>query len=105
MDDLSLTLDAGDLFGSIGHNGAGKTTTLKCVAGILPFEAGEIFIDGKSVKAQPIECKRVTAYIPDSPDFYEYLTGIHTWLSSPMFSACPKVTGRRPSADMPACSS
>jgi ABC-2 type transport system ATP-binding protein len=76
VDDLSLTLEPGDLFGFIGHNGAGKTTTLKCVAGILPFEAGEIIIDGKSVKAQPIECKRVTAYIPDSPDLYEYLTGI-----------------------------
>jgi ABC-2 type transport system ATP-binding protein len=76
VNDLSLTLDAGDLFGFIGHNGAGKTTTLKCVAGILPFEAGEIFIDGKSVLAQPIECKRVTAYIPDNPDLYEYLTGI-----------------------------
>lgn len=76
VDNLSLAVEAGDLFGFIGHNGAGKTTTLKCVAGILPFDAGDITIAGKSVTRQPIECKRVTAYLPDNPDLYEYLTGI-----------------------------
>jgi ABC-2 type transport system ATP-binding protein len=76
VDDLSLTVEAGDLFGFIGHNGAGKTTTLKCVAGILPFDSGEITIAGKSVAREPLECKRVTAYLPDNPDLYEYLTGI-----------------------------
>ena len=76
MDNLSLAAAAGDLFGFIGHNGAGKTTTLKCVAGIIEFEAGEIMIGGKSVKTQPMECKRQTAYLPDNPDLYEYLTGI-----------------------------
>ena len=76
VDNLSLTVEAGDLFGFIGHNGAGKTTTLKCVAGILNFDAGEIMIGGKSVRTQPLECKRLTAYLPDNPDLYEYLTGI-----------------------------
>jgi ABC-2 type transport system ATP-binding protein len=76
VDNLSLTVAAGDLFGFIGHNGAGKTTTLKCVAGILNFDAGEIRIAGKSVTRQPLECKRLTAYLPDNPDLYEYLTGI-----------------------------
>jgi len=76
VDNLSLAAAAGDLFGFIGHNGAGKTTTLKCVAGIIEFEAGEIMIGGKSVKTQPMECKRQTAYLPDNPDLYEYLTGI-----------------------------
>ncbi len=76
VDNLSLTVEAGDIFGFIGHNGAGKTTTLRCIAGILDFEAGEITIAGKSIKAQPIECKRITAYLPDNPDLYEYLTGI-----------------------------
>ena len=76
VDNLSLTVEAGDLLGFIGHNGAGKTTTLKCVAGILNFEAGDITIAGKSVTRQPLECKRLTAYLPDNPDLYEYLTGI-----------------------------
>ncbi len=76
VDDLSLAVEAGDLYGFIGHNGAGKTTTLKCVAGILPFEAGEITIAGKSVTRQPLECKRLIAYLPDNPDLYEYMTGI-----------------------------
>jgi ABC-2 type transport system ATP-binding protein len=74
--DLSLEIHAGDLFGFIGPNGAGKTTTLKCVTGILPFTEGKIHIDGKSVKREPLACKRVTAYIPDNPDLYENMTGI-----------------------------
>ncbi len=76
VDDLSLTVEKGDIFGFIGHNGAGKTTTLKCVSGILDFDGGEIYIDGKSVKNEPIECKKTIAYIPDNPDLYDYLTGI-----------------------------
>lgn len=73
---LNLKVEAGDIYGFIGHNGAGKTTTLKCVAGILDFEEGEIFIDGHSVVKEPILCKSIMAYIPDNPDIYEYLTGI-----------------------------
>ena len=76
VDDLSLDVYAGDIYGFIGQNGAGKTTTLRSVTGILEFEEGEIFIDGISVKKQPVACKAVTAYIPDNPDLYEFLTGI-----------------------------
>ena len=76
VDDLSLTIEAGDIYGFIGHNGAGKTTTIKCAVGILDFEGGDIFIDGHSVKTEPLLCKAVTAYIPDNPDLYEHLTGI-----------------------------
>lgn len=76
VDNLSLHILPGEIYGFIGHNGAGKTTTLKSVAGILQFDEGEIHIDGKSVKAQPLECKRITAYIPDNPDLYDYMTGI-----------------------------
>lgn len=76
VDSLSLEVKAGEIFGFIGHNGAGKTTTLKCIAGILDFEEGEIFVDGKSVKTQERETKQVLAYVPDNPDLYEYLTGI-----------------------------
>lgn len=76
VDDLSLHIKPGEIYGFIGHNGAGKTTTIKSVVGILQFESGEIYIDGKSVKSQPLECKRQTAYIPDNPDLYDYMTGI-----------------------------
>ena len=75
VDDLSLTIQPGEIYGFIGHNGAGKTTTLKSVAGILDFDGGEIFIGGKSVKTEPLECKKKIAYIPDSPDLFEYMTG------------------------------
>ena len=74
--DISLHIEAGDIYAFIGHNGAGKTTTLKCVAGIHDFEQGDIFVDGISLKEDPFECKRRFAYIPDNPDLYEYLTGI-----------------------------
>ena len=74
--DLSLHIEAGDIYAFIGHNGAGKTTTLKCVAGIHDFEQGDVLIDGVSLLENPIECKRRVAYIPDNPDLYEYLTGI-----------------------------
>lgn len=76
VDDLSLTVCAGDIFAFIGQNGAGKTTTIKAVVGILDFDSGVIEIDGKSVTQQPVECKKVTAYIPDNPDLYDQLTGI-----------------------------
>lgn len=73
---LTLQIDAGDIYGFVGHNGAGKTTVIKCIAGIHGFEQGEILIDGLSVSKQPMECKRRIAYIPDNPDLYEYMTGI-----------------------------
>ncbi len=75
-DNVTLTVEAGDIFGFIGHNGAGKSTTIRAVVGVLDFTEGEILIDGHSVKTEPIECKKVTAYIPDNPDLYENLTGI-----------------------------
>ena len=76
VDDLTLTIRPGEIYGFIGHNGAGKTTTLKSCAGILRFDAGEIHINGISIREDPIACKRVTAYIPDNPDLYEFLSGI-----------------------------
>ena len=76
IDDLSLHIRAGEIYGFIGHNGAGKTTTLKAVAGLLQFDAGEIIVNGKSIRTQPLDCKRDMAYIPDNPDLYEYMTGI-----------------------------
>ena len=76
VDDLSLTVEDGDIYGFIGHNGAGKTTTIKAVVGIMDFDSGEIEIDGMSIREKPIECKRITAYIPDNPDLYDSMTGI-----------------------------
>lgn len=76
VDDLSLHIRPGEIYGFIGHNGAGKTTTIKACCGILNFDRGEIFIDGVSVKKNPIECKAKLAYIPDNPDLYEFMTGI-----------------------------
>ena len=76
VDNLSLEVEAGDIYGFIGHNGAGKTSTIKCVVGIQNFDRGEILIDGISVKEHPLECKQKLAYVPDNPDLYEYLTGI-----------------------------
>ena len=76
VDDLCLHIAPGEIYGFIGHNGAGKTTTLKSVVGILQFDAGEITIDGISIKENPLECKRRFAYIPDNPDLYDYMTGI-----------------------------
>ncbi|MCQ2430148.1 MAG: ABC transporter ATP-binding protein [Clostridia bacterium] len=76
VDDLSLHIASGEIYGFIGHNGAGKTTTLKSVAGILPFDEGEITVGGISVKQDPLACKKQIAYIPDNPDLYEYMTGI-----------------------------
>ena len=76
VDDLSLHIRPGEIYGFIGHNGAGKTTTLKSVAGLLRFDVGEIYINGHSIKADPIACKRDLAYIPDNPDLYDYMNGI-----------------------------
>lgn len=76
VDDLSLTINAGEIYGFIGHNGAGKTTTLKSVVGILKFDSGEIKVNGISVKDEPVAVKRNIAYIPDNPDLYEFMSGI-----------------------------
>jgi len=76
VDDLTLTVADGDIFGFIGANGAGKTTTIKGVVGIHDFDSGDVLINGTSVKSDPLVCKRQTAYIPDNPDLYEFLTGI-----------------------------
>lgn len=74
--DITIHINAGEIYGFIGHNGAGKTTTLKSVVGILDFEEGDILIDGESIKEKPLECKRKIAYIPDNPDLYEFMSGI-----------------------------
>lgn len=76
VDALSLHIEKGEIYGFIGHNGAGKTTTIKSVCGILQFDGGEIYIDGVSVKENPVACKAMLAYIPDNPDLYEFMTGI-----------------------------
>ena len=76
VDDLSLHIQPGEIYGFIGHNGAGKTTTLKSIAGILLFDAGEIRVNGVSVREDPIACKKIMAYLPDNPDLYDFMTGI-----------------------------
>ena len=76
VDNLSLKIFPGTIYGFIGHNGAGKTTTIKACCGILPFEQGEILIGGKSIQADPIGCKKEIAYLPDNPDLYEFLSGV-----------------------------
>lgn len=75
VDDLSLHIEPGEIYGFLGHNGAGKTTTLKSVAGILTFDSGEITVNGCSIKTDPIGCKRRIAYIPDNPELYDFMTG------------------------------
>ena len=76
VDNVSLHVDSGDIFGFIGHNGAGKSTTIRCIVGVLGFDEGDIFVDGVSVRDNPLEAKKRIAYIPDNPDIYDYLTGI-----------------------------
>ena len=76
VNDLSLHIQPGEIYGFIGHNGAGKTTTLKCVAGILAYENGEITINGFDIQKNALDAKKVTAYIPDNPDIYDYMTAI-----------------------------
>ena len=77
VSNLSILVEAGDIYGFIGPNGAGKTSTIKCIVGIHDFDEGEIYVDGISVKENVMECKRRFAYIPDNPDLYDYLTGIN----------------------------
>ena len=74
--DICLHIQPGEIYAFIGHNGAGKTTVIKSCCGLLNFEAGEVYINGKSIKKEPIACKREMAYLPDNPDLYEYLTGV-----------------------------
>ena len=76
VDDLSLHIEKGEIYGFIGHNGAGKTTTIKACCGILQFDSGEIWVDGVSVRDDPVSCKRKIAYIPDNPDLYDFMSGI-----------------------------
>ena len=76
VDDLTLHIRPGQIYGFIGHNGAGKTTTIKACCGIMNFDSGEIYIGGRSIKSEPLECKRSLAYIPDNPDLYDFLSGI-----------------------------
>ena len=96
MDDLSLHIAPGEIYGFIGHNGAGKTTTLRSVVGILQFDAGEITIGGKSIRTDPIACKRELAYIPDNPDLYDYMTGIrYLNFIADIFGVSSEVRGQR----------
>jgi ABC-2 type transport system ATP-binding protein len=74
--DVNLNIESGDIYGFVGHNGAGKTTLLKSIAGIIDFDEGDVFVDHKSIKSEPLEVKKLIAYIPDNPDVYESLTGI-----------------------------
>ena len=76
VDNLSLEIKNGEICGFIGHNGAGKTTTIKSCCGLVNFEQGEIYINGISIKENPIECKKIMAYLPDNPDLYDFMTGI-----------------------------
>lgn len=76
VNNLSIHIAPGEIYGFIGHNGAGKTSTLKCIVGIQDFDEGEIYINSKSIKNQPIECKKLFAYIPDNPDIYDFMTGV-----------------------------
>ena len=96
VDDLSLHIRPGEIYGFIGHNGAGKTTTLRCVVGILQFDAGEITIGGRSIRTDPIACKRELAYIPDNPDLYDYMTGIrYLNFIADIFDVSAEVRGQR----------
>ena len=91
VDDLSLEILPGEIYGFIGHNGAGKTTTIKSCCGILQFDAGDILIDGISIKKDPLECKRRIAYIPDDPDIYDFMTGYkYLYFIADIFSVSKK---------------
>ena len=95
-DNVSLNVMSGDIYGFIGHNGAGKSTTIRAVVGVLDFTEGDIFIDGHSVKTESMECKKVTAYIPDNPDLYENLTGIqYLNFISDVFEISPEIREER----------
>ena len=91
VDNLSIHIKSGEIYGFIGHNGAGKTTTIKAACGILKFDKGEIYIDGVNLKQNPIECKSKIAYIPDNPDLYEFMTGIGFLnFTADIFGVCAK---------------
>ena len=105
VDDLSLRIAPGEIYGFIGHNGAGKTTTLKAAVGILQFDAGDIFIGGKSIRTDPLGCKRQLAYIPDNPDLYDFMSGIQYLNFSPTFSASRRRSAGRASSRWPMRSS
>ena len=79
VDNLSLHIKPGEIYGFIGHNGAGKTTTIKCCCGILQHEEGKIFIDGTNLSEAPLACKQNLAYIPDNPDLYDFMTGLYKY--------------------------
>lgn len=98
VDGLSLHIHPGEIYGFIGPNGAGKTTTLKSVCGLLPFDKGEITIDGTSVKDDPIECKKRIAYVPDNPDLYDFLTGT-AYLNFVADAYCVPANDRRESVE------
>ena len=96
VDDLSLHIQAGEIYGFIGHNGAGKTTTLKAAVGILPFDEGNITINGRSIQTEPLACKRELAYIPDNPDLYEFMSGIrYLNFIADIFGVSAEVRGQR----------
>ena len=95
VDNLSITVEAGDIYGFIGHNGAGKSTTIKSVVGVLEFTEGEIYIDGHSVKKEPMECKSITAYIPDNPDIYEFLQVFSILILLQIYSGLNRVSDRK----------
>jgi len=96
VDDLSLHIQPGEIYGFIGHNGAGKTTTLKAATGIMQFDSGEIYIDGHSIRTEPLACKKVMAYIPDNPDLYEFMTGIqYLNFIADIFGVDPDTRARR----------
>ncbi|MBQ1390038.1 MAG: ABC transporter ATP-binding protein [Clostridia bacterium] len=76
VSDLNLEIKSGEIYGFIGHNGAGKTTTIKCSCGLLEFDEGEIYVDGLSIKTDPLECKKRLSYLPDNPDLYDFMPGI-----------------------------
>lgn len=76
LNNVSFKIESGEIFAFIGHNGAGKTTMIKCIMGILGFEEGDILVDNKSIKEEPLECKRIMAYVADNPDLYENMKAI-----------------------------
>jgi len=105
VDDLTLSIRPGEICAFIGHNGAGKTTAIKSVCGVIHFDSGEIYIDGISIKDDPIACKRLIAYIPDNPDLYEFLSGIKYLISSRISTASRRISAGSGYINTPICSS
>ena len=104
VDHLSLEVRPGDVFGFIGHNGAGKTTTIRAITGVMDFSEGNIWVDGESVRENPLACKRKIAFVPDNPDLYDYLTGIQYSISWRTFPAWTRPRARARSAATRKCS-